>query len=1057
MNTEALNDLVSRLHHSAASRTAAGQSDGALLTGFVERRDAAAFEALVRRHGPMVLGVCERVLPCRQDAEDAFQAVFLVLVRKASSVSPRELVGNWLYGVAHQTAVRVRARNHTRSTRERQVPMMPEPAAGPAADWNDLRLVLDEELSRLPDHYRAVVVLCDVEGRTRKDAARHLRCPEGSVSSRLARARRMLANRLARRGVALSAAAAAGLMSRHAAAHVPAGLVNDTLRTAAVWLPGSVGTHGPPAGPVPPNATSIAAGVLGAMSVKESLVTGVLASLFVLGSTTCCLVVHQLQAGQGPPAVTWPAAVPAPQEADAAPSPEDLVRQLNDDNFRKREAAERALIAIGAKAIPAVRAGLKSPEPELGRRCERLLPLIRHAELIAFAKAFGDDSERKAGFDHPVWRRYVGMVGDSRPSRELFGEIVRHPDWLRNLDDAEGDRAKAGDIYRAGVREVGKRQQANLTVRFLIPIWPCDQPEETAYLLLLGSYPGTDPKFPLSYSDLSDRQFADGESRVRHGRGLGLAFQGKRLAIDPKKRDRCVVVDDAGGNAAESGRVMLLLLAHWLERRNCWPVVAEHLAGLNADQQKQLLPFARRVIADREAPVLCRATWVSPVRRFGGPTDAALLTPLFADTSGVDWPSTTRFGDGPGNLINQAQVREVAIGSAIFLRGRDPIDFGFTGLANQRPPKRRDDDIHSTLFTVQPVGPKEEKEKTLAAAIKWLAQEAKQDEPPAPPRKLGRVAEPPGKLQAELARLDKVYRHGTDAQYREFEAEAEALLKQYPQPENQARILFHVAHVAAQGGIMKQVERVRAYGARMLGVSQDPVERGTMYSYLASAAEADPAVKAFADRRRAAAEPLLRGYAELLAQELPERKSERPPLGPVREGPDDGDPNARGEAQARAAAMLEAYRQAVFTEDLVFRRDTLVGQLRWLYRPNLHVHGRGADGPDELRALAAARLTSPAVADELVARILGPDDRQPPKAPTEPQWAVVVAKDDLVEIAVGSRQGVKVGDTLRITRGGPKATGVAKIRVVCVDEADAVGQVMERGDQKVEPGDGVGR
>ena len=259
-----------------------------------------------------------------------------------------------------------------------------------------------------------------------------------------------------------------------------------------------------------------------------------LASLLVLGSTTCCLVVHQLQAGQGPPAA-GPTPAPAPAKAARPPSPEDLVRQLNDDSFRKREAAEKALVALGATALPAIRAGLKSPEPELARRCERLLPLVRRAELAAFAKAFADDSDRAAGFDHPVWKRYVRMVGDSRPSRELFAEIVRHADWLRNLDDAEADPAKAGELYRAAVREVGKRQQANLTVRFLIPIWPCDQPEETAYLLLLGSYPGTDPKFPLSYSDPADRQFADGEARVRHGRGLGLAFQGKRLAIDPKR------------------------------------------------------------------------------------------------------------------------------------------------------------------------------------------------------------------------------------------------------------------------------------------------------------------------------------------------------------------------------------------------------------------------------------------------------------------------------------------------------------------------------------------
>ena len=125
--------------------------------------------------------------------------------------------------------------------------------------------------------------------------------------------------------------------------------------------------------------------------------------------------------------------------------------------------------------------------------------------------------------------------------------------------------------------EIGKRQRANMSVSFLIPIWPCDQPAEVAYLLLLGSYPGSDAKFPLSYTDANDRDFADGEGRIRHGRGLGLAFQGQRLAIDPKKGDRSIVIDDKGGDPVASGRVMLVLLGHWLEQRNCWPVVAEHL------------------------------------------------------------------------------------------------------------------------------------------------------------------------------------------------------------------------------------------------------------------------------------------------------------------------------------------------------------------------------------------------------------------------------------------------------------------------------------------------
>ena len=176
------------------------RGDGELLSAFIERRDSSAFTELVRRHGSMVLGVCHRVLRHTQDAEDAFQATFLVLARKAASISPPNAVGNWLYGVAHQTAIRARAAIMKRNARESLMIARPE-SAQRELGWDDLVVVLDEELTRLPNYYRAVIVLCDVEGRTRADAANHLGCPEGSVSSRLSRARAMLAKRLANRGI----------------------------------------------------------------------------------------------------------------------------------------------------------------------------------------------------------------------------------------------------------------------------------------------------------------------------------------------------------------------------------------------------------------------------------------------------------------------------------------------------------------------------------------------------------------------------------------------------------------------------------------------------------------------------------------------------------------------------------------------------------------------------------------------------------------------------------------------------------------------------------------
>ena len=123
-----MNKVIQHIHRIALLQAADERTDGQLLESFVRRREAAALEALVRRHGPMVWGVCRRILHNHHDAEDAFQATFLVLVRKAATVRPRKMVGNWLYGVARQTALKARATRAKRQTRERQVMDMPEPA-----------------------------------------------------------------------------------------------------------------------------------------------------------------------------------------------------------------------------------------------------------------------------------------------------------------------------------------------------------------------------------------------------------------------------------------------------------------------------------------------------------------------------------------------------------------------------------------------------------------------------------------------------------------------------------------------------------------------------------------------------------------------------------------------------------------------------------------------------------------------------------------------------------------------------------------------------------------
>jgi RNA polymerase sigma factor (sigma-70 family) len=221
-------------------RDAADVPDRELLERFRAGRDEAAFAALVRRHGRMVLGVCRRVVGHAQDAEDAFQATFLVLARRPGAVAPRAAVGGWLYGVAYRTALAARARSARRAAREKQVMDMPHPEVVPDDSCRELVPLLDSELARLPDKYRLPVVLCELEGRPRKEVARQLGLPEGTLSSRLAAARKLLARRLAPYGPAVSVAALGTVLAEGAAAAVPAALVASTIRAAAGAVPAEV-------------------------------------------------------------------------------------------------------------------------------------------------------------------------------------------------------------------------------------------------------------------------------------------------------------------------------------------------------------------------------------------------------------------------------------------------------------------------------------------------------------------------------------------------------------------------------------------------------------------------------------------------------------------------------------------------------------------------------------------------------------------------------------------------------------------------------------------------
>jgi RNA polymerase sigma factor (sigma-70 family) len=272
-------DLKAALEQLRRVLPQAGATDAQLLERFVVARDEAAFEALVSRHGPMVLGVCRRLLGNAHDAEDAFQATFLILARKAASVVKRDSVGGWLYAVTQRIAQEARAVIARRRARERQVENIPHPEVAPA-EPEDWRPILEREVARLPHRYREAVVLYHLEGWSHREAAAKLGVPEGTLASRLVMARRMLARRLARSGLPISGIALVSVLSeRLAPAAVRAPLAMETTRAAALVAAGRLAAVSTPA-------ALLTKGVLTTMFLKKlKLVVGAVMLVAVLGAT----------------------------------------------------------------------------------------------------------------------------------------------------------------------------------------------------------------------------------------------------------------------------------------------------------------------------------------------------------------------------------------------------------------------------------------------------------------------------------------------------------------------------------------------------------------------------------------------------------------------------------------------------------------------------------------------------------------------------------------------------------------------------------------------------
>jgi RNA polymerase sigma factor (sigma-70 family) len=275
MATPALGTLVQHIHGLASGCGDVPRSDRQLLDDFTARRDEAAFATLVACHGPMVLRVCRRVLNHEQDAEDAFQATFLVLARNTASIRKRDGVGAWLHGVAYRTAMKARRtaarrrRHEAQLQADRTLRSDEDSQRTASPSWDDVQAILDEEIQRLPSRYLEAFVLCVLEGKSGAAAAAELQCKEGTVKSRLSRARQMLQRQLDRRGINLAIVLAAQSVARDSSqAALPAALAQTAIRLGFLVAAGS-----PAAGVIPPHVAALAAGVSRAMFLSKTKIT----------------------------------------------------------------------------------------------------------------------------------------------------------------------------------------------------------------------------------------------------------------------------------------------------------------------------------------------------------------------------------------------------------------------------------------------------------------------------------------------------------------------------------------------------------------------------------------------------------------------------------------------------------------------------------------------------------------------------------------------------------------------------------------------------------------
>jgi RNA polymerase sigma factor (sigma-70 family) len=569
--------------------TDSGLDDAQLLERFVTRHDVIAFESIIARHGPMVRSVCLGVLGNANDAEDAFQAAFLVLVRRAATIRGAHSLGGWLHKVAYRVAVQARVEVARRRSLERKVAKMERAETDAEEMSEELRAALHDEVARLPDRYRLPVVLCYLEGRTHAHAAHDLRCGEATLRRTLAAARDRLRRRLSRRGLAPAAPVLGVLLAREASGAVPEAWNSAALRAAM-----SVGTQRTiVAGAVSATASAVAREVIRTMGFsKVKLVASTFLGAIVLGAAATAVLVPRHS-----PTNHSSSEAPAPEQAaqaDAARPARAVLNAGDDDQsiVRGRVLDPDGKPVAGAKLYLSARAGHTLKEPPYPVRATS-----GDDGRFAFTFSWSEERQKSEAVDpwlhslsNPIlWNRdadaiyQVLAVGKGygcawvtvgAPSEELTLRLVPDEPVKGQLLDSDGQPVAGAKLTVTGVCPADKGN-AGRTFAILVHAGFDSGGSRRGWVGPLGEQ--------TMLTTRADGTFA--LSGVGRGRGVALRLEGRSLMTEPVLTQGVSFVHRAGISRPVHGMVR--------ERATGKPLPGV-MVGLVPNYQKRYNPMSSR-------------------------------------------------------------------------------------------------------------------------------------------------------------------------------------------------------------------------------------------------------------------------------------------------------------------------------------------------------------------------------------------------------------------------------------------------------------------------------